>query len=145
MAPGPAVCQCGRTETGSHGQATGLVGRLAGGGVGMRLISSAQDSGSRKTRGSFGKVVTYRHALQVIVLAVALALSHSASLAQSSLYPNPPTGLTATALTKTQIALNWQDNANNETGFKVQRAPTTARIAGQREPTTRRTLQSRAR
>ena len=35
--------------------------------------------------------------------------------------PAAPTGLNATALSSTQIELTWNDNANNETGFSVER------------------------
>jgi len=35
--------------------------------------------------------------------------------------PQPPTGLTAEALSSTQIKLTWQDNSTNESGFKVER------------------------
>ena len=35
----------------------------------------------------------------------------------------PPSDLTATALSTTQIRLNWTDNANNETGFQIDRSP----------------------
>ena len=45
---------------------------------------------------------------------------------QSSLYPSPPTSLTASALSETQVSLKWQDRANNETGYQVQRAPSSS-------------------
>ena len=35
--------------------------------------------------------------------------------------PQPPTGLTAEALSSTQIKLTWQDKSENETGFKIER------------------------
>jgi Fibronectin type III domain len=35
--------------------------------------------------------------------------------------PNAPTGLTATAVSSSQINLGWTDNATNETGFKIER------------------------
>ncbi|MDI6792084.1 MAG: PKD domain-containing protein [bacterium] len=35
--------------------------------------------------------------------------------------PSPPTNLTAAALTNNVINLTWQDNSNNETGFKIER------------------------
>ena len=35
--------------------------------------------------------------------------------------PAPPSVLTATASSATQIALAWTDNANNETGFRIER------------------------
>ena len=37
--------------------------------------------------------------------------------------PAAPSGLTATALSTTQIRINWTDNANNETGFQIDRSP----------------------
>jgi predicted phage tail protein len=36
--------------------------------------------------------------------------------------PTAPSSLTATANSTTQITLNWTDNANNETGFKIERS-----------------------
>ena len=40
--------------------------------------------------------------------------------------PNAPTGLTATAVSSSQIDLAWTDNADNETGFKIERSPDSA-------------------
>jgi len=37
--------------------------------------------------------------------------------------PNAPTGLTATAVSHTQINLAWTDNSTNETGFRIERSP----------------------
>ncbi|MCK4788940.1 MAG: S8 family serine peptidase [Desulfobacteraceae bacterium] len=41
----------------------------------------------------------------------------------SSEPPAAPTGLAAKARGKNKIALNWQDNSNNEDGFKIYRGP----------------------
>lgn len=38
-----------------------------------------------------------------------------------NLPPNAPSNLTAQAYSRTQINLTWQDNSNNETGFKIER------------------------
>ena len=38
--------------------------------------------------------------------------------------PAAPTNLTAVAITGSQINLSWQDNANNETGFRIERTTT---------------------
>ncbi len=47
----------------------------------------------------------------------------SVSAALTVLNPPPaPTNLTATLQAGPQVSLNWQDNANNETGFVVERA-----------------------
>jgi hypothetical protein len=35
--------------------------------------------------------------------------------------PNAPSNLTASAISRSQINLLWTDNANNETGFKIER------------------------
>ena len=40
---------------------------------------------------------------------------------ESPTSPAPPSGLTATAASSSQINLNWTDNATNETGFKIER------------------------
>jgi hypothetical protein len=40
--------------------------------------------------------------------------------------PNPPSGLTATAVSNSQVNLSWTDNSNNETGFEVKRATDSA-------------------
>ena len=37
--------------------------------------------------------------------------------------PTAPANLVATAASSSQINLTWADNSNNETGFKVERAP----------------------
>lgn len=38
--------------------------------------------------------------------------------------PLAPTNLTATAISLTQITINWSDNADNETGFRIERSET---------------------
>src|ERR1041384_5219971 len=40
--------------------------------------------------------------------------------------PTAPSNLSATAVSTSQINLSWQDNSGTETGFYVQRAPTSA-------------------
>ena len=40
--------------------------------------------------------------------------------------PAAPSGLTANATVRGQISLNWVDNANNETGFSLERSTTSA-------------------
>lgn len=36
--------------------------------------------------------------------------------------PNPPSNLIASALSRMQILLSWQDNSNNESGFKIEQS-----------------------
>jgi Zn-dependent metalloprotease len=40
--------------------------------------------------------------------------------------PNPPSGLTATVASATQINLTWMDNSSDETGFAIDRRPWSA-------------------
>jgi hypothetical protein len=42
---------------------------------------------------------------------------------QGTSIPVPPNPLTAISISKTQINLSWQDNNNNEVGFKLERSP----------------------
>ena len=48
---------------------------------------------------------------------VASATTQSAPLSA----PNAPSGLSASALSSSQILLTWQDNSDNEEGFKIER------------------------
>lgn len=45
----------------------------------------------------------------------------NASTAMSYIMPSAPAGLTATALSSSQIDLAWTDNSPNESGFKIER------------------------
>lgn len=38
--------------------------------------------------------------------------------------PSAPSGLSASAVSESQINLSWTDNSNNESGFKLERSPT---------------------
>jgi len=44
-----------------------------------------------------------------------------AAVVDSTTVPAPPTGLSATAVSSSQIKLDWVDNTNNETGYKIER------------------------
>lgn len=46
--------------------------------------------------------------------------ANATTLAQPAL-PAAPAGLTATSVSRTRIDLNWFDNSNNESGFKIER------------------------
>ncbi len=47
--------------------------------------------------------------------------SNESCATTSDVPPNPPTNLSTTAHSSTQINLSWTDNSNNETGFKIER------------------------
>ena len=48
--------------------------------------------------------------------------SNSATVTTPSAAPAAPSGLTATALSRSQIRLNWTDNSSNESGFRIERS-----------------------
>ncbi|SEJ19352.1 Por secretion system C-terminal sorting domain-containing protein [Dyadobacter sp. SG02] len=50
------------------------------------------------------------------------AYSNIANATTQQVIPHAPTSLTATAVSTSQIDLRWTDNANNETGYQVERS-----------------------
>jgi hypothetical protein len=48
--------------------------------------------------------------------------SNTASATTAALTPAAPTGLVATALSRSQIRLTWTDASSNETGFRIERS-----------------------
>ena len=56
--------------------------------------------------------------------------SNQASITTPLGKPNAPTGLTVTSTTTTSIALSWTDNATDETGYRVERAPDAGGVPG---------------
>jgi titin len=50
------------------------------------------------------------------------APSAPASITVPGLPPSAPTNLTAVPVSRTQITLTWLDNADNETGFTIERS-----------------------
>jgi len=59
----------------------------------------------------------------------AIAAGGSQSLAMTC-GPQPPLGLTATLVSSNQVGLTWSDYANDEDGFKIERAPDNAGAPG---------------
>jgi len=59
-----------------------------------------------------------------VVLLAGFAMTPDVGAASKPPLPLAPTGLTATALSLNQIQLTWIDNSTNESGFKIERAPT---------------------
>jgi hypothetical protein len=64
-------------------------------------------------------VRAFRCVLLVAILAVA-------QFAAADPAPTPPSSLTGTAISSSQVNLRWTDNSSNETGFKVERATSSA-------------------
>ena len=48
--------------------------------------------------------------------------AHSNAATVALIVPAAPANLTAVVTKKDQVTLNWKDNANNETGFQVERS-----------------------
>ncbi len=67
---------------------------------------------------------TYYYRVQAFNAAGPSAWSNTASATTPNALPAAPSNLVATAVSSTRINLTWTDNANNETGFTIQRATT---------------------
>jgi hypothetical protein len=79
------------------------------------------DTGGIGTVSSIGLYTAPSSTGTATVRATAGSMSGTASVTVTTI-PNPPSNLTATAVSKTQINLTWTDNSTNETGFKIQRS-----------------------
>jgi fibronectin type 3 domain-containing protein len=71
---------------------------------------------------------TYYHRVQAYNSSGNSAYSNTSSCVTQggTSLPPAPTGLTATAVSSTQISLVWVDNSFNETGFKIERSTATS-------------------
>jgi hypothetical protein len=65
---------------------------------------------------------TYYYRLRASNDAGNSAYSNTASATTQGVSPIAPSGLVATAISKTRIDLSWTDNSNNEAGFKIERS-----------------------
>ncbi len=50
------------------------------------------------------------------------ASSNAAIVATPAVAPRPPSGLEASAISRSEISLSWRDNSDNEDGFRIERA-----------------------
>lgn len=73
---------------------------------------------------------TYWYRVRAYNAAGTSAYSNSASGTTSNGQPAAPTALVATATSATAIALAWADNASDETGYLVERAPNSGGAPG---------------
>jgi hypothetical protein len=72
--------------------------------------------------GSQGLATSRGQGTTTITAAIAGAAPSTASLTVNPpQFPAPPSNLTALAVTSSEIILSWINNANNQTGFKVER------------------------
>src|SRR3984893_4178034 len=56
------------------------------------------------------------------LISASLCEPTQAAVSDATLPPAPPTNLTATAVSSSQIYLSWTDNSNNETRFRIERS-----------------------
>lgn len=76
-------------------------------------------------------MAAYKNTLLLITAGIIIALgyggicqndnSHNSGSSEIAWGPAAPANLTATAISSSQIVLVWQDNSNDETGFKIER------------------------
>ncbi len=101
---------------------TGFRVRRQNGGTGSWL-TVASLAANRTTWSNTGLVagVTYKYQVVAFNAQGDSPASNEVSATTTAAVPSAPLGLTASAVSGTQIDLAWRDNAGNETGFRVQR------------------------
>ena len=65
---------------------------------------------------------TYHYRVRSYNAAGNSSYSNVAKATTTNTGPNAPTNITATATSSSRIALAWRDNANNESGFRIERS-----------------------
>ncbi|MCF8370102.1 MAG: DNRLRE domain-containing protein [Bacteroidales bacterium] len=66
---------------------------------------------------------TYYYRVKAFNTAGSSSYSNTSSSVTLSASPDAPSGLTANAISNSQINLSWTDNSFNENGFKIERSP----------------------
>jgi hypothetical protein len=87
-------------------------------------ISTVPANVSSYSNTGLSAATTYRYRVRAYNSAGDSGYSNTASATTLSLptVPAPPSALTATAVSSRQINLAWNDNSNNESGFRIERA-----------------------
>lgn len=89
------------------------------------IVTGGADSGDASfiDRDGLQSATTYYYRVQLYAsTGPAGDYSSVVSATTLGLKPASPSELTATVLSATSVALNWKDNSNNETGFRVERS-----------------------
>ena len=115
----------------SNGNSNGIVWDIQGGGSAIlhaydattlaQLYNSSQ-AGARDQLSSSVKFTTPMIADGEVFVGTGNALAVFGLLAPPTQPPAAPTNLTATALGQSQVQLKWVNNANNQSGFKIERS-----------------------
>lgn len=96
--------------------------RSGDGSTGWTSISSPAADATSASNSSLTANTTYYYRIKANNTGGSSAYSSTASATTYPLAPSAPSALAATAASQTQINLTWTDNANNETGFTLERS-----------------------
>ena len=115
----------------SNGNTNGIVWDIQGGGTGvlhaydattLAQLYNSNQAGARDQLSSSVKFTTPMTADGEVFVGTGNALAVFGLLTAPTQPPAAPTNLTATALAPTQVQLKWVNNANNQSGFKIERS-----------------------
>lgn len=95
-------------------------------GVNFSQITTTDANTSSYTDSNYAAGTTYYYRVCAYNASGNSNYSNIASATTSQTNPEAPDNLTATALKRAKIRLNWADNSSNETGFKIERSTSSA-------------------
>ena len=99
------------------------IDRSPNGTTGWTQIATAAANATSYTNTGLSASTAYYYRVRSTNAGGTSANSNVATATTLVTLPTAPSGLTATTLSSTEIRLNWTDNANNETGFQIDRSP----------------------
>ena len=92
----------------------------------FRQVGTASANATSYTNGSLSASTGYTYRVRAYNSAGNSSYSGTASATTKTVAPSAPSSLTATAKSASSISLSWKDTSNNETGFKIERKPSTS-------------------